>query len=245
MSAVIQGKTVLVTGAASGLGLAIARRLLEAGAFVALLDRDADKTRAVAAQLDPRQERSIALAADVGDAQAVADAVAKTVGRFGALDVLVNNAGTDVTASLAEVDIGAWDKVLDTNLRGPFYLAKAALPALRASDDGRGGHIINIASTAALRAWPNASAYHASKWGLLGLSRALHAELRSAGIRVSSVIAGGMRTPFLLERFPDLDPNALQDPANVAEAVHFMLAMPRGSVVAEVMVLPDQETSWP
>ena len=245
MSAPIDGKTVLVTGAASGLGLAIATRLMRAGAFVALLDRDANKAREVARQLDPRHERSIALAADVGDALAVADAVDKTVGRFGALDVLVNNAGTDVTASLEEVDIAAWDKVLDTNLRGPFYLAKAALPALRGADGGRGGHIVNIASTAALRAWPNASAYHASKWGLLGLSKALHAELRAAGIRVSSVIAGGMRTPFLLERFPDLDPNVLQDPANVAEAVHFMLAMPRGSVVAEVMVLPDQETSWP
>ena len=245
MIAALEGKTVVVTGAASGLGMAIARRMIEAGAFVALLDLVAEKAHAVAGQLDPGHERSMALAADVGNADAVAAAIDKVVGRFGAIDVLVNNAGTDVTASLEEVEIAAWDRVLDTNLRGPFYLSKAALPALRAADEGRGGHIVNIASTAALRAWPNASAYHASKWGLLGLSKALHAELRSAGIRVSSVIAGGMRTPFLLERFPDLDPAKLQDPANVAEAVHFMLAMPRGSVVAEVMVLPDQETSWP
>jgi NAD(P)-dependent dehydrogenase (short-subunit alcohol dehydrogenase family) len=132
-----------------------------------------------------------------------------------------------------------------TNLLGPFLLCKAALPALRKSDAGRGGQIVNIASTASLRAWPNASAYHASKWGLLGLSRALHAELRAAGIRVSTVVAGGMRTPFLLERFPDLDPAKLQDPANVAEAVHFLLSMARGSVVAEIMVLPEEETSWP
>ena len=100
--------------------------------------------------------------------------------------------------------------------------------------------------TAWLEASPaNASAYHASTWGLLGLSRALHSELRSSGIRVGTIVAGGMRTPFLLERFPDLDPAKLQDPANVAEAVHFMLALTRGSVVAEIMVLPEQETSWP
>src|SRR5690606_22101513 len=131
------------------------------------------------------------------------------------------------------------------NLMGPFLLCKAALGALKSGDGGRGGMIVNVASTAALRAWPNASAYHASKWGLLGLSRALHSELRASGVRVGTVIAGGMRTPFLLDRFPDLDPSKLQDPSNVAEAVHFMLAMPRGSVVAEVMVLPEEETSWP
>ncbi|MDK0767112.1 SDR family NAD(P)-dependent oxidoreductase, partial [Clostridium perfringens] len=88
------------------------------------------------------------------------------------------------------------------------------------------GDIVNITSTAAKRAWPNASAYHASKWGLLGLSHAMHAELREHGIRVTAVVAGGMRTPFLLDRFPDLDPEKLQDPAHVARAVCFALAQP-------------------
>ena len=245
MRAALEGKTALVTGAASGLGFAIAQRLVGSGAFVALVDLDADKARAAATRIDPRKMQTLALAADVGDAKAVSAAVDSVLGRFDAIDILINNAGTDVTASLEEVGLAAWDHVLDTNLRGPFYLCKAALPALHAADGGQGGFIINVASTAALRAWPNASAYHASKWGLLGLSKALHAELRASGIRVGSVIAGGMRTPFLLERFPDLDPAKLQDPANVADAVLFMLGMPRGSVVSEIMVLPEQETSWP
>jgi short-subunit dehydrogenase len=107
------------------------------------------------------------------------------------------------------------------------------------------GHIVNIASTAAKRAWPNASAYHASKWGLLGLSQALHAELRPHGIKVTSVIAGGMRTPFLLDRFPDIDLETLQDPADVAAAVRSVLLLPAGTVVPEIMVLPMRETSWP
>jgi NADP-dependent 3-hydroxy acid dehydrogenase YdfG len=80
---------------------------------------------------------------------------------------------------------------------------------------------------------------------LLGLSYALHAELRAHGVRVTAVIAGGMRTPFLLERFPDLDPRKLQDPGDVARAVRFALTQPRESVIAEITVLPVQETSWP
>ncbi|MGN7981877.1 SDR family oxidoreductase [Burkholderia sp. 22313] len=105
--------------------------------------------------------------------------------------------------------------------------------------------IVNIASTAAKRAWPNASAYHPTKWGLLGLSHALHAELRPAGVSVSAIVAGGMRTPFLLDRFPDIDEDTLQPPEHVAAAVRFVLTQPPGTVVPEVMVLPMKETSWP
>jgi NAD(P)-dependent dehydrogenase (short-subunit alcohol dehydrogenase family) len=107
------------------------------------------------------------------------------------------------------------------------------------------GHIVNVASTAAKRAWPNASAYHATKWGLLGLSYALHAELRPHGVRVCAVVAGGMRTPFLLERFPDIDTGTLQDPENVAETIRHVLMQPPGTAIAEVMVVPTGETSWP
>jgi short-subunit dehydrogenase len=102
-----------------------------------------------------------------------------------------------------------------------------------------------VASTAAKRAWPNASAYHASKWGLLGLSHAMHAELRSQNIKVTAVIAGGMRTPFLLNRFPDIDISTLQDPLNVAKAVKSVLLLPPETVIAEISVLPMKETSWP
>jgi short-subunit dehydrogenase len=108
-----------------------------------------------------------------------------------------------------------------------------------------GGQIVNIASTAAKRAWPNASAYHASKWGLLGLSHALHAELRPHKIKVTAVIAGGMRTPFLLDRFPGIDVSTLQDPVNVANAVKSVLLLPEQTVIPEIMVLPMQESSWP
>ena len=99
--------------------------------------------------------------------------------------------------------------------------------------------------TAARRAWPNASAYHASKWGLVGLSHALHAELRGERIRVCALLAGGMRTPFLLDRFEGIDLDTLQDPANVAQAVVAVLQMPAETVIPEIMVLPRRDSSWP
>jgi short-subunit dehydrogenase len=121
-------------------------------------------------------------------------------------------------------------------------MARQAFPIMR----GRGrGHIVNIVSTAAKRAWANAAAYHASKWGLLGLSHALHVEGRPHGVKVTAVVAGGMRTPFLLDRFPDLDPGLLQDADNVAATVVFLLTQPAETVVPEVTVLPMRETSWP
>jgi NAD(P)-dependent dehydrogenase (short-subunit alcohol dehydrogenase family) len=128
------------------------------------------------------------------------------------------------------------------NLNGPFMMAKYASEEMKRNGAGQ---IVNIASTAAKRAWPNAAPYHASKWGLLGLSHAMHAELRPHGIKVTAVIAGGMRTPFLLDRFPDIDITTLQEPANVARAVKSVLLLPDETVVAEITVLPMRETSWP
>jgi NAD(P)-dependent dehydrogenase (short-subunit alcohol dehydrogenase family) len=164
------------------------------------------------------------------------------VSDFGRVDVLVNNAGVDRTVSLEEMPVQDWDRIIAVNLRGPFVMSKLLLPRMKKQG---GGHIVNIVSTAAKRAWANASAYHASKWGLLGLSHAMHVEARPHGVKVTAVIAGGMRTPFLLDRFPDLDPGLLQDPNNVAETVRFVLTQPDESVIPEVMVLPMRETSWP
>jgi NAD(P)-dependent dehydrogenase (short-subunit alcohol dehydrogenase family) len=178
----------------------------------------------------------------VGDAAAAEHAVNETIETFGRIDVLINNAGTDVTCSLDELSLSDWDRVIHTNLYGPFLLSKYAARHMRRN--GR-GQIVNIASTAAKRAWPNASAYHASKWGLLGLSHALHAELRPHNIKVTAVIAGGMRTPFLLDRFPDIDLSTLQDPINVAQTVKSVLMLPEDTVIPEIMVLPMRESSWP
>ncbi len=238
----LRGKSIFITGAASGLGAALAELLAGDGAEIVIGDINHEMAAATAAALGRHGARAHAIGFDVGDPAAAAHAIEEAVDTFGRVDVLINNAGTDVTLPMAELTPEQWRRVIDTNLNGPFLLAKHAAAHMRRAG---GGHIVNVTSTAAKRAWPNASAYHASKWGLLGLSHAMHAELRPQGIKVTAVIAGGMRTPFLLERFPDIDAGTLQEPGTVAAAIRSVLLLPRESVVAEIMVLPMRETSWP
>lgn len=238
MSMTLEGRRALVTGGGRGLGAAICRELAKGGAIVAIADRELDGARSVAAQIEKAKGRASALRLDVTD-EAAADAAVRSLDR---VDILVNNAAIDFTLGIDELTPAQWDAVIAVNLRGPFILSQLA--ARRMKTQG-GGHIVNIASTAAKRTWANASAYHASKWGLLGLSHALHAELRPHRIKVSAVVAGGMRTPFLLDRFPDIDPGVLQDPANVAATIRFLLTLPDETVIPEVMVIPMRESSWP
>jgi NAD(P)-dependent dehydrogenase (short-subunit alcohol dehydrogenase family) len=242
MNQALRDRVVLVTGGGGGLGAAICRELAAEGAIVIAADLRSEGAAEVARGINDRGGKAIALTADVGEAAEAEGLVVRALEQFGSLDVLVNNAGTDVTLPLKALSIEQWDRVLSTNLRGPFLLAKAVLPAMQRQGSG---HIVNITSTAARRAWPNASAYHASKWGLLGFSHALHAELRPHGIKVTAIIVGGMKTPFLLDRFPDIDVGTLQDPANVARAVRFVICQPTETVIPEIMVLPMRETSWP
>lgn len=236
----LEGRVALVTGGGRGLGAAICETLAAAGAVVAVADIRESSALAMAKQIIDHGGTAAAFTLDVGDEQQVRDVLRRVARDFGRLDAVINNAGVDVTIDIQHLDGADWERVVRTNLTGPFFLSKHSL-AYMAS----GSHIVNITSTAARRAWPNASVYHASKWGLMGLTQALHSELRSQGIKVSAVIAGGMRTPFLLDRFPDLDPGLLQDPLNVARAVKFVLTQPLETVIPEIMVLPMKETSWP
>lgn len=236
------GRVALVTGGARGLGEQICRVLAREGATVVVADVREEPASRLAAELRSSGASATALALDVRHEEEVASGVDAVVAENGRLDVLVNNAGTDVTVAVDELTVEQWDRVIAVNLRAPFVASKAALGVMMQQGSG---HIVNIASTAAKRAWANASAYHASKWGLLGLSHALHVEARARGVKVTAVVAGGMRTPFLLDRFPDLDPDVLQDPVNVAETVRFVLTQPEETVVPEVMVIPMRESSWP
>ena len=238
----LAGNVALVTGGAGGLGEAICRRLSQDGASVIVADIREDKARKLAAELNGNGSKSEPLGLDICDEMQVEKTIGDIVSSQGRLDVLVNNAAVDKTVSVEELSVQDWDRIINTNLRGPFLLSKYALPVMKAQ---REGHIVNIVSTAAKRAWPNAAGYHASKWGLLGLSHALHTEARPHGVKVTAVIAGGMRTPFLLDRFTDIDQSTLQDPRNVAETVRFVLGQPAETVIPEIMVIPMRETSWP
>ena len=182
-------KVALVTGAARGIGLAVAKRFLADGWRVALLDIEHELLRGAMAGL-ANPDNTMALTCDVSDADAVAAAMTAVSGRFGRLDALVNNAGIAVFAPLLETSNQDWSRILAVNLTGPFLCTKAATPLMR----GHGGAIVNITSISAVRASTLRSAYGTSKAGLAHLTKQLAVELASLGIRVNGVAPGPVET---------------------------------------------------
>ncbi|GAP97667.1 SDR family oxidoreductase [Leptolyngbya sp. NIES-2104] len=238
----LTGKVALVTGGAQGLGEAICRVLASAGVTVIVADIREELAEKVASEISSEGGKAGALRLDVTDEAQIQSSITKVIEDYEHLDILINNAGIDVTVSIEELDIKDWDRIMAVNLRAPFILSQAVLPHMK---QRRSGHIVNIASTASKRTWANATAYHASKWGLVGFSHALHVEARPERVKVTAVIAGGMQTPFILERFPDTPLDKLQDPKNVADTIRYILTQPPETVIPEVMVIPMQESSWP
>jgi NAD(P)-dependent dehydrogenase (short-subunit alcohol dehydrogenase family) len=242
MNGQLKDKVILVTGGGQGLGAAISKTLAEEGATIIPVDIKLQNLESTVKEIKGKGGSAYEYRMDVGDELDVEKTIKTIVDNHGRLDAIINNAGIDVTKPIEELTYDEWNRVINVNLSGPFNVAKACYQYLAKN---KKGHIVNIVSTAAKRAWANASAYHASKWGLLGFSHALHVEARKDNVKVTAVVAGGMQTPFILERFPDVDPNLLQDPRNVAHTVKHVLLQPEGSVIPEVMVIPMRETSWP
>ncbi len=238
----LAGKVALVTGGAQGLGEAICRVLASSGVTVIVADIREELAEKIALEISSEGGKAAALRLDVTDENQILSCIDKVIKQYDHLDILVNNAGIDVTVSIEELDITDWDRVMAVNLRAPFILSKAVIAHMK---QRKTGHIVNIASTASKRTWANATAYHASKWGLVGFSHALHVEARPDRVKVTAVIAGGMQTPFILDRFPDTPLDKLQDPKNVADTIRYILTQPPETVIPEVMVIPMQESSWP
>ncbi len=242
----LEGKAVLITGAGSGLGASAARAFAAAGCSVACVDLNEQAARRVAEELRGQGVNALALSCDVRDPEAVFATVAGAEEQLGGLDIVVNCAAIDHTYSVEELTVQQWDQVIGVNLRGPFLVAKAAWSAFKRQG---GGHVVNIASTAGVRAWANTSPYHASKWGLIGMSRGLGVEGRAHGIRVTTLIPGGMKTHFF-DRFVDQgipmpDEANLQSPETVADAILYAVRVPAESSLQELILTPMNETSWP
>jgi len=222
--------TVIVTGAASGLGRTIAEGVEREGGTPVSFDlRESDGL-----------ESEIVDLADTAEAEAATRRVSE---RHGGLDALVTAAGTDSCGPIERVTADDWNRVIQVNLLGTAAMVRAALPALERSS----GKVVTIASTLGARALPDATAYCASKFGVVGFTRALAAE--TAGrVGVTLLLPGGMQTAFFDGREEKYKPPAdarLAPPEEVAEAVLFALTRPPGTELREAMVCPSTESSWP
>jgi len=187
-------KAAIVTGSTKGIGRAIAEGLLDAGARVAISARNPQEVAAAAKDLERAHPgRILARPCDVRREDQVAALFAETERAFGGVDILVNNAGVGLFRNLEEMSLEEWNSVIETNLTGVFLCSRAAIPRMRKRG---GGYIFNISSLAGKNAFPSASAYNASKFGLNGMSEALMQEVRYDGIKVSYLMPGSVATQF-------------------------------------------------
>lgn len=189
----LTGKVALVTGAAMGIGEAIASRLAEAGAAVMIADVNAEAAHATAARLTARGYKAAATRADVSQVADARAMVATTVATFKQLDILVNNAGVFPFSPALQMTEQQWDRVLDINLKGAFFVAQAA--AAQMVEAGHGGHIVNIASIDALHPTGFLAHYDSSKGGVVMMTKALAKELGPHGVSVNAIAPGSVATP--------------------------------------------------
>jgi NAD(P)-dependent dehydrogenase (short-subunit alcohol dehydrogenase family) len=231
--------TVLVTGGASGLGAALVAAVAAAGGRPVVLDRVACGPVDSSGTGREVEQQTV----DLADTRAAEAAVREVSRRVGGLDAVVTCAGTDACGRLDDVPGEDWDRVVMVNLLGTVAVVRAAMPDLLE----RRGRVVTVASTLGLRALSDATAYCASKFGVVGFTRALAAETQGR-MGVTMLVPGGMHTAFFDGRDPQYlpPPDAkLNQPGDVAQAVMFALSKPPGCEVRELVVTPAVEGSWP
>ena len=231
-------RTVIVTGAGTGMGRAIARAFVEQGARVAFIGRRLEKLEEAVSGLPA--ERFLLAGCDVSDRAAVNATAEQVEERFGTVRILVNNAGINTNPrSVAEVDPEDWDRTVAINLTGTFNLTRAVLPGMRKEKDGV---IINVSSTAGLRASELAgAAYSAAKHGMVAMTHSINEEERDYGIRSCAICPGEVATPILDLRPEPVEPGRLErmlQPEDIAATVLFVAGLPPRACVPELVIKP-------
>ena len=195
MSFDLTGKRALITGGGRGIGRAIALALAGAGADVAITSRKVDEAGPVAAEIRAKGRKAVALALDVRNLASIRECFERVAKEWGTIDILINNAGTNIPTDLASLDEGGWDAVVDTNLKGVAFVTQAALPVLR-----DGGRVINVASIYGVLGRVERIAYSAAKGGVVTLTKSLALELAPRGITVTAVGPSLIETDLTRER---------------------------------------------
>ena len=230
----LEGKVIVVTGGSRGIGLAIARRLGSEGARLVLVARHEAALRSAVKEVPGG---ATVIRADVTQARQVQRLFRTVERRVGQLDILVNNAGVFTFKPFAATSLDEWRCNIETNLTALFLCTQGALPLLRRS---RSAHLVNILSVSSVQAYANCSAYTASKFGALGLTRVLREELRPLKIRVTGILPGSTNTRLTDQfGFPVCRIDLIQ-PSDVAEAVFNALTQPPRTTVEEVLLMPSQ-----
>lgn len=224
MSFGYENKVALVTGGGSGVGRATVELLLARGARVVAIDRNAEALASLSGDVMGRT-------ADILDAEAVTQLVADVAARWGAVDLLVNNAGAELTASALDTSRADWDRVIGVNLTGTLQMSQAVLPGMLAR--GRGA-IVNVSSISGLLGWPLSAAYCAAKGGVIQLTRQMAVDLGPKGVRVNAVAPGTTLTPMIERLFAEMAPEAREEiaerhpigrfaqPVEIAKAILFL-----------------------
>ncbi|HXQ88912.1 MAG TPA: SDR family NAD(P)-dependent oxidoreductase [Solirubrobacterales bacterium] len=248
----LESTVALVTGASSGIGEAAARALAAHGAAVGLVARRGDRLRELAGEIADAGGTALPLEADVGDPEQAEAAVERTAEELGRLDVLVNNAGVMLLGPVADAPLEEWERMVQVNLLGLLYTARAALPHLleaAARDPRRVADLVNISSVAGRQARKGSGVYNATKHGVGAFSEALRQEVTRRHVRVSLVEPGAVATELqghnrpevkeqIEKRFEDMDVLQAED---IADAIAYVVTRPRHMAVNEILVRPTEQ----
>jgi 3-oxoacyl-[acyl-carrier protein] reductase len=230
----LNNKVAYITGGSTGIGLGIAKSLLEQGMRVAITSRDLAAAKEAASSLSADSSKILALQSDVSTMDGEKAAVKEVLNHFGQLDVLVANAGVGHFAPIDTMTEEDWNSTIDTNLTGVFNSVKASIDALKASK----GYIITIASLAGTNFFENGAAYNASKFGLVGFSQAIMLDLRKYGIKVTTIMPGSVATQFNNHTPDEKDAWKIQ-PEDVGQMVSDLLNMSPRTLPSKIEVRPS------
>jgi NADP-dependent 3-hydroxy acid dehydrogenase YdfG len=251
--AILADTVALVTGASSGIGEATAKRLAAEGAAVAVAARRIDRLEALVGEIEAAGGRALAIEADVTDRARAESLVERTVAELGRLDTVVNNAGVMLLGPAADADIEEWERMVDLNLKGLLYVAKAALPHLLKYADSEPRQVtdlVNISSVAGRRARAGSAVYNATKHGVGAFSEALRQEVTERHLRVSLVEPGAVLTELASHNRPEVQEGmkarfgAMADrleAEDIADAIAYIVTRPRHVAINEILVRPTEQ----